>query len=76
MKLNLFKIYIFSFVLLSDFIMFAQGEPGDTGDDPDNPVEGDDAPEAPINRKLIWLAIVGILFVIYTYRKNRKQTEA
>ncbi|HLA56418.1 MAG TPA: hypothetical protein VK623_09975 [Flavobacterium sp.] len=71
MKKNLFNIYIFSVVMFSDFIMFAQ--PGDDSDPGDDPVEGDDAPQAPINGKLLWLAIVGILFAIYTYRNNKKE---
>ena len=71
MKKNLFNIYIFSVVMFSDFIMFAQ--PGDDSDPGDTPVEDEDAPNAPINGKLLWLAIVGILFAIYTYRNNKKE---
>lgn len=71
MKNNLLKVYVLTIMLFTDFIMFAQDdEPADdtaTGD-----LEGEDLPEAPINGKLIYLAIVGILFVIYTYRKNKK----
>lgn len=69
MKKNLLKFYALTFVLLSDFVMFAQG-PGDN--DEDGNLEGEDAPQAPINSKLIWLAIVGILFAVYTYRRNKK----
>jgi hypothetical protein len=71
MKKNLFNIYIFSVVLFSDFIMFAQ--PDDDGDPGDPPVESDDAPPVPINGKLLWLLIVGILFAIYTYRNNKRE---
>ncbi len=70
MKKNLLKFYIFTFVLFSDFVIFAQG-PGD--DDDSGDLEGeDDLPAAPINSKIIWLAIVGILFALYTYRRHRK----
>ena len=72
MKKNLLNIYIFTFVLFSDFIMFAQ--PGD--DDTGGGLEDDDPPPAPINGKLIWLAVAGILFAIYMYRNNRKEKQA
>ena len=64
-----FKFYLLSFVLLSDFVAFAQ--PGD--DDGGGGLEGNDPEPAPINGKLILLAITGILFAVYTYRKSRKQ---
>jgi hypothetical protein len=43
------------------------------GDDSDNGnLEDNDAPAAPINGKLIFLAIAGIIFAFYTFRKYRK----
>ena len=68
MEKKFLKLYILSFVLFSDFMMFAQ--PGDESDGGD--LEDDDAPQAPINGKLMWLAIAGILFAMYVYRRNRK----
>ena len=68
MKKKLFKIYIFSFFLLVDFVSFAQ--PGD--DDGSGGLEGNDPPPAPINGKLIWLAFVGILFAFYSIKKYKK----
>jgi len=68
MKKNILHFYIFVTVLFSDFLMFAQ--PGD--DDEGGGLEDDDAPQAPINGKLIWLAIAGILFAIYIYKTRRK----
>ena len=65
-----YKFYILTFVLLSNFVVFAQGEPG--SDDGTGGLEGGDPPPSPINSKLIFLAILGIVFVVYTYRKNRK----
>ncbi len=68
MKTNLFKLYLLTFLLVSDFALFAQPGNDNGGGD----LEGDDPPAAPINTKLIWLAIIGIMFAIYTFRKNRK----
>lgn len=65
---KLFKYYLLSFILLSDFVTYAQ--PG--SDDGGGGLEGGDPQPAPINGKLILLAISGLLFVLYTYRKNRK----
>ena len=65
---NFYKFYLLSFILLSDFVLFAQ--PGD--DDPGGGVGGNDPQPAPINSTLILLAIMGILFVFYTFRKNKK----
>ena len=66
---NLLKYYILTFVLLSDFMIFAQ-EPGD--DDGTGGLEGGDPPAAPINSKLIFLAILGLIFVFYTIKNKRK----
>lgn len=66
---KLLKLYLLSFLFLSDFVAFAQ--PGD--DDGTGGLEGGDPQPAPINSKLILLAITGILFAVYTFRKNRKQ---
>lgn len=65
---NIFKLYLLSFFLLLDFVMFA--EVGD--DDGGGGIAGGDPVPAPINSKLILLAIMGILFVFYTFRKNKK----
>lgn len=46
--------------------MFAQ--PGD--DDGGGGLEGEDPAPAPINSKLIYLAALGVLFVLY--KKNKK----
>lgn len=69
MKNTLLKIYIFSFFLLSDFIIYAQLPV----DDEDGELQEDD-PVVPINGKLFWLAVAGILFAIYTFRKRKLST--
>ncbi len=69
MNKKVLSLYILIFVFLSDFVMYAQ--PGD--DDGNGDLEGDDPAPAPINSKLIILALAGILFAIYTFRRNRKE---
>ncbi|MEZ4838746.1 signal peptidase [Flavobacterium sp.] len=68
---SIYKFYIVSFLLLSDFIVFAQ--PGD--DDGSGGLEGDDTPAAPIDGKLIWLAIVSILFAFYYFNKRTQKAD-
>lgn len=68
---KLLKFYILTFVLLSDFIAFAQ--PG--SDDGSGTLEGGDPlppPAAPINSIIILLAIAGVCLAIYTFRKNKR----
>lgn len=67
---KLLKISVFTFILLFDFVIFAQG-PGGTGDGGGG-LEGDDTPPAPIDGKLIYLGIAGLLFAYYAFRKYRK----
>ena len=69
MKKNFLQFYILVTVLFSDFLMFAQ--PGDESNGV--PLESDDAPQAPIDGKLIWLAITGLLFAMYVYNNRRKE---
>ena len=69
MKLKLVHFYILTFFLFSDFVMFAQGPGDDTGG---GDLEGDDPPPAGISSKLVYLAIIGLLYAVYTYRKNRR----
>lgn len=69
MKNNLFKLYLLSSFLLTDFIMFAQ--PG--ADQPGGGLEGGDPSPAPIDGKIVWLAMVAILFALYTFKNKRKE---
>jgi len=62
---KLMKFYILAFVLFSDFVVFAQPTEGGVG-------EEDDPTYAPINGQLMVLAIVGIAYVIYTFRNYKK----
>ncbi|MCA6423392.1 MAG: hypothetical protein IM568_11305 [Flavobacterium sp.] len=65
---NILKYYIIVFIIVSDFAMYAQ--PGD--DDGGGGLEGNDPQPAPINGKLVILAITAILFVLYTYRNKKR----
>ena len=53
---------------MSDFAAFAQ--PGN--DDGGGGLEGGDPLPAPINSKIILLAIAGVYLVIYTFSKNKR----
>jgi hypothetical protein len=67
MGINLFKVYIVIFFLLSNFMMFAQGD-----DDGEGGLEGGDAPTASINGKLIWLGFAAIVLAFYSFKKEKK----
>ncbi|KGO92407.1 hypothetical protein [Flavobacterium subsaxonicum] len=77
MKTNFLKWYMVAFLLVGDFVMFAQ--PGDDNGDgvgDDGVVENDDSDDTagfPINSRLIWLAVVGIAFAFHYYKKNKEQ---
>jgi hypothetical protein len=67
---KLIKFYLLAFVLFSNFVVFAQG-PGE--DDGSGGLGGEDpVPVAPINGQLIALALVGIAYVVYTFRNYKK----
>lgn len=63
---NIYKAYLLSFFLLCDFIAFAQP----SSDDGTGGLEGDDTPAASINTKLIYLALIGVVFVFYSFKKR------
>lgn len=69
---KLFKFYLLPFIFLSNFVAFAQ--PGDgTGGGSGGDLGGEDpVPVAPINGQLMVLAILGIAYVIYTFRNYKK----
>lgn len=60
---NILKICLILSLLLTNFMAFAQI------DEP--PGDGDPQP-APIDTKLILLAIIGVLFVLFTLRRKIK----
>lgn len=52
---------------MHDFILFAQGDNNENGD-----LENPD-PALPIDGKLIWLGIIGIIFSFYVYKGKIKE---
>ncbi len=68
--INNFKYRLsFLFVLAVNVLVFSQLE---GGDDPPPPPEGDGAPASPIDDYIIYLAIVGLFVIYYTYKKSNR----
>lgn len=68
MKKNFLTLPLVILLVLMDVIVYAQ--PGD--DDGSGGLEGNDPPPAPINTKLIWLAILALVYGFYSIKKYRK----
>lgn len=66
MKSNLFKIYATVLMAFISFLSIAQ---------PVDPPADDDPPASPINTKLIWLAVVGVSFAFFYFRKQIKTSQ-
>ena len=58
----------FLFVLAVNVLIFSQFE----GGDPPPPPEGDGSPASPIDGYIIYLAIVGLFVIYYTYKKSNR----
>ncbi len=68
--INNFKYRLsFLFVLAVNVLIFSQFE---GGDDPPPPPEGDGSPASPIDDYIIYLAIVGLFVIYYTYKKSNR----
>ena len=68
--INNFKYRLsFLFVLAVNVLIFSQFE---GGGDPPPPPEGDGAPASPIDGYIIYLAIVGLFVIYYTYKKSNR----
>ena len=68
--INNFKYRLsFLFVLAVNVLVFSQG-----GWDPPTPEppEGDGSPASPIDGYIIYLAIVGLFVIYYTYKKSNR----
>ena len=74
MKAKIIKIGLLSYLLLTNFILFAKDGGGDVlGDgNMENSEEPAEPPFiAPINSQLIWVAFLGIAFVYYLYKTKK-----
>ena len=72
---KLLKIYIFVVILLTDFIMFADDDPGTGFEDEGGDTDGSVEDAAPINGKLLWLAVAGIAFIYFNFRKRQQELQ-
>lgn len=68
------KIYIFLAVLMSDFIMFADDDPGTGFEDQFGNTDGTVDDGVPINSKIVFLAIAAVTFAYYHFREQSKLT--
>lgn len=68
MKKKVFSAFVLATFFLMDFAVFAS--PG-SGGDGSGGTEGEDDPPLPINGKLIYLAIAGVLFASWMYRRHK-----
>ncbi len=75
MKKNSTNLILTLLFLGSQAALFAQGGPGDGGDGGGGLEGGDPAP-APINTNLIVLAIVGLVFAFYQFKKHQKEASS
>ena len=70
MKSILFKTYATLFMICISFSTFADET------NPYDPPGDEDPNSAPINTKLIWLAVVGVLFMFFYFKNLKKQNVA
>lgn len=68
-----YKFCLFSFVLLSDFVVFAQ--PGDEDGGGGGGLEGGDPAPAPIDGKLMVLLLFGLIFAFYKLKNLPKKVQ-
>jgi hypothetical protein len=72
MKAKLTKITFLTYLLLTNFILFAKDDGGDILGDGNVENGPTDPPEvAPINSQLIWLLILGLAFAYYLYKTKK-----
>ncbi|QYJ68291.1 hypothetical protein [Flavobacterium litorale] len=67
------NLYVFIFLIASDYVMLAQS-PGDEDGSGPGGVEGDD-PVAPINGKIILLAVAAVAFAYYYFAKKKEEKQ-
>ena len=70
---RIYKFCLFSFVLFSDFVLFAQPSNNDDGTGGNGGLEGGDPEPTPINGKLIFLLLLGLTFAFYKLKNATKK---
>mgnify|MGYP001031168913 CR=1 FL=1 len=63
MKLNFSKFCLTLMLVLTSFLSVAQ---------PIDPPADGDPPAAPIDTKLIWLAVIGLVFMVYYFKRPKQ----
>jgi hypothetical protein len=71
MKAKLTKIAFLTYLLLTNFILFAKDDGGDILDSGNIENAPPDDNTAPINSQLIYLILIGILFAFYLYKSKK-----
>ncbi|MGQ3234957.1 hypothetical protein [Flavobacterium sp.] len=66
------KIYICLIMLLSDFLVFADDDPGTGFEDENGDVDGTVEEPVAVNPRLIFLAIAGVAFAFYHFVEKKK----
>lgn len=68
------KIYLFVVILFSDFLMFADDNPG-TGMEDENGETDGSVEQAPINGWMIYMMILGVAFAFHYFKKRKSIVE-
>lgn len=68
------KIYLFVIILFSDFLMFADDNPG-TGMEDENGETDGSVEQAPINGWMIYMMILGVAFAFHQFKKRKSIVE-
>lgn len=69
MKAKLTKITFLTYLLLTNFILFAKDDGGDILDSGN--IENNDPPVAPINNYILIFALLTIAFAFYLYKTKK-----
>ena len=72
MKNSILKWCMLALLMVSNVAVFAQAGGGGNGNQGGGTVE---EPDAPINSKLIFLAIAGVIFAYHFFAKTQKQRQ-
>ncbi len=71
MKSKIIKFGLVTYLLLTNFILFAKDDGGDILGDGTVENGPTDPPEAPLNFYLIWLILIGLSFAYYLFKTKK-----